>query len=145
MSHKIEFDKLKERLIFESLVSVGVIPNQILFIEDKYHIIFDKQKIVFSKLAQILSSTLNERISLITKSDICDKVLTIFSKSPKLDACFGIATTPKEGSEYSGDCHLLTKINNGKFMVTLCDGMGSGRGAQINSNLAISLFENFYK
>ncbi|MBR3864432.1 MAG: SpoIIE family protein phosphatase [Clostridia bacterium] len=145
LSHKIEFDKLKERLIFESLVSVGVIPNQILFIEDKYHIIFDKQKIVFSKLAQILSSTLNERISLITKSDIGDKVLTIFSKSPKLDACFGIATTPKEGCEYSGDCHMLTKINNGKFMVTLCDGMGSGKSAQINSSLAISLFENFYK
>ncbi len=145
LSHKIEFDHQKEREIFESLVNVGVIPRQIAFIGDKYHIVFNKQKIIFSSVAKILSSSLNQPISLITKSDIGNEVFTTFAKSPDLDACFGIATKTKEGSDYSGDCHLLTKIDNGKFMISLCDGMGSGKRAQTNSSLAISLFENLYK
>ena len=144
-SHKVDFNSEKEGIIFESLSTVGIVPKQILFIEDSYHLIFDKQNLLFSSIAKILSTALNENLSLTSRKDIGNKTLVTFTSAPCLDACFGIATKIKDGSAYSGDSHLLTKIDNEKFIVSLCDGMGSGENAKNNSNLAISLFENLYK
>lgn len=71
-------------------------------------------------------------------------VLTLKSVS-RCDMVFGYASTVKEGSSESGDSHTLIKIADGKYMVALCDGMGSGSVAKKKSSIAISLIENFYK
>lgn len=142
---RIDFKKEKEHVIFEALTTNGFLPRQIICAGDKYHLLFGSENIIYSKVSAILSACLGQNLSLDNKIEVNGGVLAVFSPAPLCDACFGVAQMPKHGQEISGDCHLLTKIDNGKFIVALCDGMGSGKNAFNNSKLAISLFENFYK
>ena len=57
----------------------------------------------------------------------------------------GVASAAKTGSELSGDAHSHEALKDGRYMLMLCDGMGSGRRAAHESRLAVSLMEEFYK
>ncbi|MGI5842022.1 MAG: SpoIIE family protein phosphatase [Christensenellales bacterium] len=65
--------------------------------------------------------------------------------SPKYNVIFGTAGVAKDTNEVSGDSYSLTRIDNDKFMMALCDGMGNGKKAENDSSLAVGLLENFYK
>jgi stage II sporulation protein E len=47
--------------------------------------------------------------------------------------------------EISGDSYSFKAVKDGRFMITLCDGMGSGEKARNESAETVSLIENFYK
>lgn len=64
---------------------------------------------------------------------------------PRYSVGFGIAAAKKNGSEISGDTHTVMKTDNGKCIVALCDGMGSGNKAETMSATSIELVENFYR
>ncbi len=49
------------------------------------------------------------------------------------------------GEKYSGDTYATFTDDNGVFYSVICDGMGTGTRAAINSNLAISLLEKLIK
>ena len=68
-----------------------------------------------------------------------------FRRAPKFDVIFGSARKVKEKSLQSGDVHTLVKISERKFLVALCDGMGSGERARKISSASISLVENLYR
>lgn len=68
-----------------------------------------------------------------------------FKKAPRFDVIFGSAQSAKAGSEKSGDVHTLVKISDTKFLIALCDGMGSGTRAEKISSASISLVENLYR
>ncbi len=61
------------------------------------------------------------------------------------DMVFGCAGAKKNGSIESGDTHSIMRIGADKYLMALCDGMGSGADAERNSSMAISLIENFYQ
>ena len=63
----------------------------------------------------------------------------------KRDVVFGISSRTKTGSTSSGDSHTLIRLGNNKYLLALCDGMGSGENARKMSALTIGLVENFYK
>lgn len=65
--------------------------------------------------------------------------------APKFDVIFGAAGCAKEGKSISGDTHTLTRISDDRFLLALCDGMGSGESAEKTSSTAISMVENFYR
>jgi stage II sporulation protein E len=65
--------------------------------------------------------------------------------APKYDVIFGAAGTAKEGKSISGDTHSLTRISDEKFLLVLCDGMGSGEEAEKTSSMAVGMVENFYR
>ena len=64
---------------------------------------------------------------------------------PNYDIAFGSSSINKMGKLVSGDSKTLVKLNDGKFMVSICDGMGSGVNAHNISSLTISLIEDFYR
>ncbi len=64
---------------------------------------------------------------------------------PRFEVKFGVAAVSKDGSDASGDTHSVIGTDNGKCIVTLCDGMGSGAKAEKMSGTAISLVESFYR
>lgn len=68
-----------------------------------------------------------------------------FKTAPKYEIIFGTAGCTKATSSVSGDSYSIIKIDSDKFMMALCDGMGSGKKAERSSNLAMGLVENFYK
>ena len=65
--------------------------------------------------------------------------------APKYDVVFGTSAHTKSTSKRSGDCYSLIRMEDGKILMALCDGMGSGEKAERTSQTAISLVENFYK
>lgn len=64
---------------------------------------------------------------------------------PRFSLSFGVATIAKSGSEISADTHGQITTDNGKSIVTLCDGMGSGQKAEQMSTTVIQLVESFYR
>lgn len=64
---------------------------------------------------------------------------------PRFEISFGVGAVAKGGSEISGDTHTVIKTDNGKCLVALCDGMGSGKQAEQMSATSISLVESFYR
>ncbi|MDR0850099.1 MAG: SpoIIE family protein phosphatase [Christensenellaceae bacterium] len=69
----------------------------------------------------------------------------IFEVAPRYQVAFGLAQAFKNNDAVGGDTHSVTNINNQKFLLAVCDGMGAGEEAQKVSSLAIGLIENFYK
>ncbi len=78
-------------------------------------------------------------------SEIAGLKLLQLKNKPNFDLVFGSASCSKQGVFKNGDAHSLVKLQNGKYLIALCDGMGSGKKAKELSNLTISLIENFYK
>ena len=65
--------------------------------------------------------------------------------APRYDCIFGSATRAKSTSMQNGDSFSVQRLGEDKFMIALCDGMGSGEKAANASQTAIGLVENFYK
>lgn len=53
----------------------------------------------------------------------------------------GIAKSTKKGSPVSGDTSIQTKLDDGKYLLALSDGMGSGPEARKSSKIAIKMLE----
>ena len=53
----------------------------------------------------------------------------------------GTSRTTKTGSEVSGDSSCQVKLHDGKYMVAISDGMGSGKDAKKSSSTAIKMLE----
>jgi len=96
-------------------------------------------------IAQIVSRVLNEKMNLSNHicglrkdTDICK--FTFMSKD-KHNLQIGIAKSTKEGSVVSGDTSIQTKLEDGKYLIALSDGMGSGPEARKSSKIAIKMLE----
>ena len=73
-----------------------------------------------------------------------DKFCTLrFEQARKFGVLTGIAMAAKH--DVSGDSHSFQGLRDGRYMLMLCDGMGSGESARRESTAAVSLIENFYQ
>jgi stage II sporulation protein E len=66
-----------------------------------------------------------------------------FEQAKQYRAQTGFAKLTKE--EVSGDSHVAVQLKDGRYLLMLCDGMGSGETAYRESAAAVSLVENFFK
>lgn len=57
----------------------------------------------------------------------------------------GVASATKADSPVSGDSHIETKLEDGKYLVAISDGMGSGPEAMKSSKIAIKMLERLLK
>lgn len=100
-----------------------------------------------SALPQVVSKVLKSNFEVVEK---CQSSLSGFDivrlkQSPKFSIAYGVATKTMDGSQASGDTFSISKLAFDKTMLVLCDGMGSGKDANINSQSTISMIENFYR
>ena len=97
------------------------------------------------KMAKILSKVLEE--DMILQKQECGlrmkkaSCLYKFISKDKFLLDIGIATETKESSTVSGDTNLQTKLDDGKYLLAISDGMGSGIDARKASKTTISLLE----
>ena len=96
-------------------------------------------------IGQVISKVLNEKMTLCEqacglrkKQDIC--TFSYMSKD-KHNLQIGIAKSTKSGSPVSGDTSIQTKLKDGKYLIGLSDGMGSGPEARKSSKIAIKMLE----
>lgn len=99
----------------------------------------------YKTIGQIITRVLNEKMNLSEqvcglrqKSSICK--FTYMSKD-KLNLQIGVAKSTKNGSPVSGDTSIQTRLEDGKYLIALSDGMGSGPEARKSSKVAIKMLE----
>lgn len=66
-----------------------------------------------------------------------------FVEEENLKMTTGIARLPRYDSDISGDSFTFMNVGNGKFMIALSDGMGSGYKASVQSRAAVGMLESF--
>ena len=64
-----------------------------------------------------------------------------YMSQDKFSMQIGISKTTKAGSPVSGDTNLETKLEDGKYLLAISDGMGSGPEAMKSSKVAIKTLE----
>jgi stage II sporulation protein E len=65
-----------------------------------------------------------------------------YMEAENLKLTTGIAKLPKYGSNVSGDSFTFMNSENGKYMLALSDGMGTGYGAAAQSKAAVNMLES---
>ncbi len=149
-SKSLEYSFKHEKAIGDGLKKRGIIFNEITcYLNDdglEINLVIKNEYIKNGRLIKAVNEITNYQNNVILKTAVSlnSSAVTI-KRSPLLDAAFGIAVRTKNGSTTSGDTNSLTKIDEGKFLIALSDGMGSGLRAENTSSTAISLIESFYK
>ena len=109
--------------------------------EDRFIIhIFTKQPVDNTIVENILTKTLKEKIVLneenSTKTDL------IYIADDKYVIGFATADASKSQSEVSGDNIIQTRLKDGKYLIALSDGMGTGRKANESSMQVLTMLQN---
>lgn len=145
------FDREKEAALFEELTRGGVLIKEAVVASGKdgfcVTVVVEsdagKTKPVGGMVSRVCGVRMMLTETLATRSK--NWVVMTFLPAPRFDVVFGFSAAKKSGSEISGDTHTFLRIDEHRFLIGLCDGMGSGVSAEKASGTAISLIENFYK
>ena len=146
MCNSVE-DAIKERLsymgvlclecvVYEKSISVKVI--NIIVKKSQYN-----DKIILKCVNKVLSS--KYKVLSVADSNVVGAVDVVLINKPNYDIAFGCSSCAKNGKVISGDNHSVVTISEDKYMVSICDGMGSGKSANNISKLTLNLIECFYR
>lgn len=91
-------------------------------------------------IQKILTDVLNEKIVFNQEASIGTRLN--FLSEDKFIMAIGNSETTKSNSSISGDSILNIRLKDGKYLVALSDGMGSGDEARQSSNKALKMLEN---
>lgn len=99
----------------------------------------------FDKIQKVLEKSLSTKLmrneSKIKKLNRQGKRIISFLSADKYVIQIGQATKIKNDSPVSGDSLLQIRLNDGKYLVALSDGMGTGPEARKSSQIAIKMLE----
>lgn len=101
------------------------------------------------KISRILTKVLKDKF--IIQAQECglrenkEKCKFCYMSEDKYQVQIGVATSTKADSSVSGDSHVETKLEDGKYLLALSDGMGSGPEAMKSSKIAVKMLERLLK
>lgn len=151
LKRPMTFDSDREKELISRFGYVNIICIDVMVsINDKEATVImtirdeDKSK---SEIITILSEIMNCKMEIteITSSEHKGYVTMRFADEPPYDLAIGIATMIMTGSSACGDTYCMSGLSGGRFIVAICDGMGSGEQAHYNSAATIGMIESFYK
>ncbi len=152
VSKNISFDAGRETKIADELSSNNIVTSDVVIYEENYDVVsatvvVQENCLNIEKIEKIVGKVCGckMRVTGSNQGQRAGWIILNLATAPKYDVVFGTSTCVKTGSEISGDSFSVIRIENDKFMLALCDGMGSGVKAERASNLAMGLVENFYK
>ena len=143
---KTEEEYSKEKVeIMELLKQKGIEFEDISLKKEQRFIvdIYANQTLANNKIEtieKILTKVLKEKIVLNSEMSVGNKLN--FLSDDKYVMAFGKAETVKSKSAISGDSQLNIRLKDGKYLVAISDGMGSGKEAKESSTQAMRLLEN---
>ena len=112
--------------------------------------IFKEQEKILN-ISKILSKKIEEKIVFQKDYRLNEKneYIQIYSTEDKYIMQVGTAKISEENSRMSGDCNLQIRLNDGKYVLAIADGMGTGKEAREKSKMAIQtlkeLLENGFE
>ncbi len=148
---KVSYDGAKEKELVERLVFHNVLCCGAVVMEQSSAVTVivtvAKNDADYATVEQVATKLLGQNL-FVEKEESTESPSWVnlhLAVKPRFTVSFGVAAVTKEGSEVSGDTHSVIKTDNGKCIVALCDGMGSGDKAEKMSATSIGLVENFYR
>ena len=100
-----------------------------------------REKEIETGIADVISKSIGSKMVL--QRDRIDEenkeYSQIYASEDKFVLQVGCAKTTKDGSTVSGDCSLQIKLADGKYLVAIADGMGSGEKARECSKITLRL------
>lgn len=142
---------LKEKQIQIDEINIKKAASKKYFV-DVYTNICDEiegTKCNIKKIARILTKVLGDKF--IINSQECglrlnkDKCKFTYMSDDNYRLQIGVATSTKAGSPVSGDSHIEAKLEDGKYLLAISDGMGSGPEAMKSSKVAVKMLERLLK
>ena len=102
-----------------------------------------KEKDVIINIADIISKSIGTKIVLQRerKDDEKNEYYQVYSSEDKFVLQVGSAKITKDNSTISGDCSLQIKLADGKYLLAIADGMGSGEKAREYSKISLRLIK----
>lgn len=91
-------------------------------------------------ISKIATEVLKEKIEFYEEASLGNRLN--FISADKYTMAYGTAEAIKNKSEISGDSILQMRLRDGKYLVALSDGMGSGQEAKQSSSNALKMLEN---
>jgi len=105
----------------------------------------DKPTCDIKKMSKIISNVIGHNV--IIQKQNCGLRLNektcsyTFISDDKQKVSIGVAKATKTDSKISGDTSMQTRLEDGKYLLAISDGMGSGEKARRNSKMAIGMLE----
>lgn len=106
------------------------------------------EELDLKKIERVLTKVMGERIVRQKKKDRKEDQESseyTFVSGDIYNLKVGIARAKKHDSPVSGDTSIQTKLNDGKYLLAISDGMGSGPEARKSSKIAIKMLERMLK
>lgn len=105
----------------------------------------EKRGCTIEAVERILSKVLDDKI-VIQKNNCGQKkdtnlCINTYASQDRYMLQFGISRKTKEGSPISGDTSSSLKLEDGKYLLAISDGMGTGPKARQSSKIAIKMLE----
>ncbi len=100
-----------------------------------------KDKQYIANIASILTKSLGSKM-VFAKDEKAENYVQTYMSEDKYVLQIGSSKVTKEKSTVSGDCNLQMKLKDGKYLLAISDGMGTGRKARESSKLAIKMLED---
>ena len=112
---------------------------------DTTYCINEKKECNIEQMEKILTKVLDEKI-VIGKSmcgieqgtNLC---INTYTSQDKYNLQLGISKKTKQGSPVSGDSYITLKLDDGKYLLAISDGMGTGIKAKEASGIAIKMLQ----
>lgn len=100
-----------------------------------------REKDTITNIADVISKSVGTKVVLQREKDDSEKkeYYQVYSSEDKFVLQVGSARITKDGSEVSGDCSLQIKLADGKYLLAISDGMGSGEKARELSKITLKL------
>lgn len=138
-------EELKEIQINVKNISISKLESGKLKINLYTNVCEDVEKPTcnIKKMTKIISKILEHEVTL--QKQQCglrlglNECIYTFTSADKQRIQVGVSKATKEGSITSGDNSIQTRLEDGKFLVAISDGMGSGKKAKRSSSMAIAM------
>ena len=132
---------LKQKEIFVENLEYTVLENgkNIIKITTAVEEDSEKNKLYIKWIEDILSKYLKDKIGFQRDKTVSrtSKYVQIYSSEDKYTIQLGTAKTAKEGNKVSGDTDLEVRLEDGRYLIALSDGKGSGADAKEASKSTI--------
>ena len=102
-----------------------------------------REKDIITNIADLISKNIGTRILLQRERNNEEKneYYQVYSSEDKFVLQVGNAKVTKDNNKVSGDCSLQIKLADGKYLLAISDGMGSGEQAREYSKLTLRLIK----
>lgn len=102
-----------------------------------------REKNIMANIADTISKGIGTRVALQRErtDDETEEYSQIYASEDKFVLQVGSSKITKENSNISGDCSLQIKLADGKYLLALADGMGTGEKARECSKITLRLMK----